>query len=96
METLIAKLSVAASRWQPEEAPFDAAVASTLRVVVLGMGEAENKAGTAGVKSVIHENTAAFGALAKAMAGDKPEKVQDAIGGTKVAYKDLKAACGLS
>ncbi len=95
METLLAKVSVAAARWQPEVDPFDSSVSSTLLIVSQGMETAETKAVTPAVRSAIHESTTAFGDLARATSGDNRKKVQKAIGDTRVAYKSLKQVCVL-
>lgn len=64
MDTLIAKLRVAAAGWSPKVKPFDHGVATKIRLLARDMADAERRATTAPVRTGVHESTVAFTSLA--------------------------------
>ncbi len=95
MQTVMAKMTKAATGWVPTARPFDQTVGTKIRLLAQDMAVDERKATTATVRDGVHQSTVAFTGLARAMAEKKKSKVFKAIGQTRIAYSRLKLVCGL-
>ena len=95
MQTVMAKMSKAASGWVPTARPFDQNVGTRIRLLAQDMAVDESKATTPDVRDGVHQSTVAFTGLARAMAEKNKTKVFKAIGQTRIAYSRLKLVCGL-
>jgi hypothetical protein len=92
---IIGHMSADTARWAPNLRPFDPAISARIRTLAGDLDQQTAKAQVAAVRTSVHQTAVAFVGVADAMKSKRKKAVLAAIDQSRVAYRQLKAACEL-